>query len=382
MPRVLFILQDLSQVLVPDDVIRHCLVAAKGSPATIPEQCDIQRVHAESIGEADHGGCDLVLLDYRNPVDHETPSAVMATPAGVPVILLVAENSRGIVDDSIDCLEYAVVAHTSDLRAELTEAVNRAAQRHVLQKIHQELTRARQVQSAMLPATTPRIPGFEVAARSIPAGLVGGDFYEFASPVEGIHDFLIGDVTGHGFNAAIRMAETQAYFRSYMGNNDEMSPVDVLHEVNGLMTATCSEVPLFASAMIVRLDADRRTVSWAGAGHQGYLQYASVESIVMAASGPVLGCYAEAEFRMSEELPLREEDRIVLVTDGISETRSDQSKELFGVDRMLEELDRHSDAAPDHALKMLMMSVREFRGFATPKDDITVVLIHATSQEK
>src|SRR6185369_14974069 len=73
-----------------------------------------------------------------------------------------------------------------------------------------ELTCAAAVQAKLLPRSTPDLPGFEIAARCVPAHQVGGDFYDWQEMAPGILSVTLGDVMGNGMAAAMLMATVRA----------------------------------------------------------------------------------------------------------------------------------------------------------------------------
>ncbi len=218
-----------------------------------------------------------------------------------------------------------------------------------------------------------------MAARIQNARIVGGDFYDFATTPERNHCFIIGDVTGHGLNAALRMAETQAYFRAFLRcpGKESVDPASVLRRVNTLLTASCAEMPLLATAMIVALDVETSSFVWAGAGHQGYLLRGTGEIEPLHSTGPVLGCVDETDYTTVGPRQIQPGDAILLATDGIAETCSSRVR-LFGRDRMLDCVRLHPAETSAETLQRLFEQAQDFRGSTIQKDDMTAVLIRVT----
>ena len=84
----------------------------------------------------------------------------------------------------------------------------------------------------------PQLPGVEIAARTIPAREVGGDFYDFVELPDGQIGLVIGDVTDKGVPAAMVMAATRSVLRA--SAQRVVSPGEVLGRVNELM---CPDMP-------------------------------------------------------------------------------------------------------------------------------------------
>jgi sigma-B regulation protein RsbU (phosphoserine phosphatase) len=108
------------------------------------------------------------------------------------------------------------------------------------QDLTQELNEARKIQMGMLPQSVPEISGFRIVAYSIPAMVVGGNFYDFIPLGEdrlGVVNKLgvvIGDAEGNGFPAALLMTMTLTDFRSLAPRH--VFPAEVLNSVNSIRT--------------------------------------------------------------------------------------------------------------------------------------------------
>lgn len=374
-PQVLVIQQDPSDHRFLDDTtIRNCLSHAGCLSPMDTDDCAIERIQPESFSTTRGAGFDLVILEYQQESDSTDSSRFRQLET--PVILLVEECDRQQAEVFSQKPEFDVVVRTSDLEYRLSECFSRVALKTSVERTRRELSRARLAQRALLPSEDPTIPGFDVAGRIQPARIVGGDFYDFATTKDDNNCFLIGDVTGHGLNAALRMAETQAYFRAFLRcpGAESVDPASVLHRVNGLLVASCADMPLLATAMIVSLCAKSGSFVWSGAGHQGYLLRSSGEIEPLHSTGPVLGCVDGIEYSTIGPRQLEIGDAVLLATDGIAETCSTRVK-LFGRDRMLDCIRNHADHTSAETLEILFEQAREFRRPTAQKDDMTAVLI-------
>ncbi|MFB9909172.1 PP2C family protein-serine/threonine phosphatase [Allokutzneria oryzae] len=124
---------------------------------------------------------------------------------------------------------------------------------------------AETLQRAMLP-TLPRSPGIRVCARYRPASRgvnVGGDWYDAFVRPDGRVVLTVGDVTGHGIDAALMMGQLQKALRAYAIEGH--GPAATLRLVHQLMRT--QQTTLFATAVIAELDPGTGALRWAGAGH-------------------------------------------------------------------------------------------------------------------
>src|SRR2546425_6405933 len=99
--------------------------------------------------------------------------------------------------------------------------------------MNREAEEARAIQQALLPKSSPYIPGFAVSGLSVPARAVGGDWYDFIPFEDGSWGLVLADVSGKGMAAALLMSATRATLRSLAQAN--CSPAEVLRKLNDLL---------------------------------------------------------------------------------------------------------------------------------------------------
>src|SRR5450759_5369019 len=96
-----------------------------------------------------------------------------------------------------------------------------------------EAQEARAIQQALLPKSSPYIPGFVVSGLSVPARAVGGDWYDFIPFPDGRWGLVLADVSGKGTAAALLMSATRGVLRSLAQTGS--GPAEVLTRLNQLM---------------------------------------------------------------------------------------------------------------------------------------------------
>ena len=133
------------------------------------------------------------------------------------------------------------------------------------QDLTQELDEARKIQTGMLPQSVPEISGFQIAAYSMPAMAVGGDFYDFIPLGDDRLGVVIGDAVGHGFPAALLMTMTLTDFRSLAPRY--VFPAEVLNSVNSRLIRSMRTKKLVTSIYAV-LDLTIKRLMCAMAGMQ------------------------------------------------------------------------------------------------------------------
>jgi PAS domain S-box-containing protein len=199
--------------------------------------------------------------------------------------------------------------------------------REALQQMLAEQTAVAEVhQRALLPRELPRIAGLSFDAEyraSTEAGLVGGDWYDATVLRDGRILFSIGDVLGHGLDAAIDMGRARQSILAAAANAPE--PAEILRRANRVMHMQ----NIIATALVGIVDLAEKTVTLASAGHPPPLVRAARGTArQLAPSGIPLGVATELECE-SLTLPIHAGDTLVAYTDGLTEFARDvESAEL------------------------------------------------------
>ena len=138
------------------------------------------------------------------------------------------------------------------------------AEQEQRQRMTRESEEARIIQQALLPKVSPYVPGFAISGLSVPAGDIGGDWYDFIPFNDGCWGLVLADVSGKGTAAALLMSATRAMLRSLADTCS--SPAETLQKMNQLMV---EDFPLgrFVTLIYAILDPKNRTLKFANAGH-------------------------------------------------------------------------------------------------------------------
>lgn len=236
------------------------------------------------------------------------------------------------------------------------------AERDVMDREAQE---ARVIQQALLPKSSPYIPGFVVSGLSVPARAVGGDWYDFIPFSDGRWGLVLADVSGKGTAAALLMSATRGMLRSLAETH--CNPAEVLTKLNELLVG---DFPAgrFVTLVYAVLDPAARTVTFANAGHLLPLFIdASGERFLDTERGMPLGlsCGDYSESRVN----LPEGSRLVFYSDGITEAVNENEEE-YGLKRLV----RHA-ARPDASAVSIVEDVRAFANGTGVRDDASVVFL-------
>jgi sigma-B regulation protein RsbU (phosphoserine phosphatase) len=251
------------------------------------------------------------------------------------------------------------------------------AQGRQLAAVDQEMRSAREIQTSILPRELPGIPGVTVAARYLPLANVAGDFYDVVALDAYAVAVLVADVSGHGVPAALIASMVKVAFTSAL--HDTRDPGAVLTRMNATLSGMFARSYVTAACGVI--DTRERRFLYALAGHPPplLLDRTRGTSVALDERGIVLGFTASATFTTAS-VPLAADARLVLYTDGVTETPADD--DFFGFERLdaLTVADRGT--LPEVFADRVVRSLREFARSEDPAydtgfahDDVTLVVV-------
>ena len=236
-------------------------------------------------------------------------------------------------------------------------------------EIEQDMRLARDIQQGLLLEAVPRLRGWEISAISIPARDLGGDLYDFLPLGDGWHGIMIGDVSGKGLPAALRMAVARTVFRHAARRGEPPGPT--LADTN---RGVLSEIPQGMVTMLYALlDTRRGVLRVANAGHN-YPVVINGQVAELELSGLPLGVDGDSEYE-EQVATLDHGDTVVLYTDGVVET-VDANEEPFGESRLCRLLAGCRGLGAQDVLDRVFDQLAAHRGTSgAPADDVTVVVL-------
>jgi len=183
------------------------------------------------------------------------------------------------------------------------------------------------IRAALTPATLPELPDVDAAAAFVPSEHgVSGDFYLLTNGPDGATVAIVGDVVGHGPEAARLATFVRARFAAFAASTSD--PAELLTLVNGALAELSGRERELVSAICLRFAAAEDRLSWAVAGHPLPLRLPGLEELRYEGDTFLLGAGPELELRNTETVLGREEG-VVLYTDGATDVR--RRGELLGI---------------------------------------------------
>jgi len=321
---------------------------------------------------------DLLLMDLNYTRDTtsgreglELLDDVRARDAALPVVVM---TGWGSIDTAVEAMRrgargYLPKPWDNDALIEIVrrEVDEGRAARRAEAHATREWTDARAIQQALLPKSSPFIPGFAVSGLSIPAGAVGGDWYDFISFDDGCWGLVLADVSGKGTAAALLMSATRGMLRSLAQTCS--GPGEVLTRLNRLLVEDFPSGK-FVTMLLAVLNPTTRELTFSSAGHlRPLLVDEQGARFLDSERGMPLGL-GTGEFSESR-VQLSKGSRLVFYSDGITEATG-LSDEEYGAERM-----RDHVLQPEASAESILADVRVFANGQGLQDDATVIFVRA-----
>jgi sigma-B regulation protein RsbU (phosphoserine phosphatase) len=239
------------------------------------------------------------------------------------------------------------------------------------QRLSQEMALAHDLQMKLLPAVSVVAPSATVAARVVPAESVGGDFYHLFRVGHGKTGVMIGDVSGHGYRAALIMALTMSASAIHAQTNDD--PGDTLGAVLQSLREELTSTEMFISTLYAVVDPRAGELRFANAGHpHAFIVRADGAIERLVATAPPLGMVDDPPGTAT--VPWNAGDLLLLFTDGVTDAR-DRAGQRLGEDEVLVAVRRAQGATPDALLARIFDRLRAHLGDVPARDDLTVLAL-------
>ena len=262
------------------------------------------------------GGLDVLQIIRAKNLDM---GVVLTAPMGLEQIAINAlrHGADDYLRKPFDGAEFQAALDRTIARLTLARQ-NAALRRH----LGIELARAGDAQSEILPPADPQIPGFELAARCVPAGEgeVGGDFYDWQLLHPSMLSLVVGDVMGKGMPAALMMATVRAVLRAVVPQN---APAAALQRAAVTLEPDLARSGSFVTLFHAQLDVTTARLTYSDAGH-GFVLFRRANGSLedLGHVGLPFGVLAD-EIYQEESIQLAPGDALVVYSDGLTQALPD-----------------------------------------------------------
>jgi sigma-B regulation protein RsbU (phosphoserine phosphatase) len=324
------------------------------------EGSDREGVRSRDVGDAD----SFLSVPIRY-----TPPAGEARTVGV--INLIGRKHGGRFTASDQKLLSAIA---SQVGAALEN--NRLIQESLAQeRVAREMELAHNLQMKLLPAVE-KFDGADVAARVKPAESVGGDFYHLFKLPAGRIGVMIGDVSSHGFPAALIMALSMSaatIYASEFGN-----PAKVLRHVDDALRGELESTEMYLTLFYGVIDFANGRLVYSNAGHpHAFVVRGNGNNTRLGATDPPLGIAGPEAYGEEEVAWSSADDILVLFTDGLSGTLAADGTGEKGEAIVLAEVAANRDKTSNQIVEALFELTSPQHVPSIPSDDRTAIILRA-----
>lgn len=254
--------------------------------------------------------------------------------------------------------------------AQIIENARLFEEQQELLRMQHEMQVALDIQTNLLPAAAPDVPGYDIAGLTIAAQVVGGDHFDYIAMDDGRWALCVGDVVGKGLPAALVMANLQATLRAQALMTPSVKAC--LEGANRLMYHSTNR-RTFVTLIYGVLDPVAHRFTYGNAGHNPPYR-CTADGVAMLSRGDFALAGMRATTYAETILSLAPGDRLVLYSDGVVEARN-TAGDLYGEERLERILRDHRNASSQALIDAVLADVRVFTGTAPQADDITLLAV-------
>ena len=274
-------------------------------------------------------------------------------------------------------LHIPVLVHGSTLRDDQDKIIGNMAFITNLSEQKKSLTLAGEVQKSLLPQTSLQLHGLDIAGRTVACDEIGGDYFDFLQEYEcaGNHfGAVVGDVTGHGVDAALLMTTARAFLRVRASQCGGISLITT--EMNRHLAMDFLNTGRFMTLFYLSIDPEDRSLRWVRAGHDAAIVYDPDADTFEELMGTGLALGVDQNFVYEDYLKtgLRPGQIIAVGTDGIWET-CNRNGEMFGKLRFREVIRQNARQSADQIIEAVYNELNRFKMGLKQADDITLVVV-------
>ncbi len=240
------------------------------------------------------------------------------------------------------------------------------------ERLASEMRLAHDLQMKLLPSGEIVAPEAVCAVRVEPAEGVGGDFYNLFRLGNGRTGILVGDVSSHGYRAALIMALVMSATAIHAQTTAD--PAELMTALLATLEEELRETEMYLSLCYAVVDREAGTIRWTNTGHpHAFVIGADGTASRLDATDPPLGLGPDA-FHVSARAWDAGRDLLVLFTDGVSDARNARGESL-GETAVLDVLRARRKEVPSRIVDGVFSLVEGHMGRTRPHDDQAVVVL-------
>lgn len=295
---------------------------------------------------------------------------------GVPVPAGVEPDTGGTVAVAVIsaiCLALSVAFTQIERRRFLSGWRREHVRYRERLRMREEIEYARKIQLSMLPQGGPEVDWLDLAAASLPATEVGGDYYEYFKLSDSQLVLVIGDVAGHGLASGLLLSGVRSCL--YLLEEYLAAPVEILERLNHMVRRT-TDKRTYMTLLFAVLERGENCLTVVSAGHPPVLHYDTQAGVFheVGLGAPPLGTFLDARYEPVQQT-VSAGDLLVFYTDGMVEARNGNDQE-YGDDRLRKAVARAANSRTVRDIRDAVLGdLSNFKGDQEQADDMTLVVM-------
>jgi len=241
--------------------------------------------------------------------------------------------------------------------------------RLISESIISEKNQARGIQQSLLPSKPPDFEGYQIAAKSSAADIVGGDLYDFYNYAEDRLGLCIGDASGHGLPAALLTRDVITGLRMGLGPRQDI--IRIFTKLNRVIFRSVLSSH-FISLFYAELNRNGH-ITYVNAGHPAAILFQNGTIQNLNPTGMIFGAVKDMEIEKAT-INFEKNGILVLFTDAFFE-RQNSVGEMFGFERLENLIRVHHEKNVSELLNIIFETVYDFGKPAKWDDDATLLVI-------
>jgi sigma-B regulation protein RsbU (phosphoserine phosphatase) len=237
--------------------------------------------------------------------------------------------------------------------------------------LKKELELAARMQKMLIPDNRhmPRDPDIIVNGFYYPHYEVGGDYYDCLKLSGTKTGFCIADVSGKGISAAILMSNFQASLRALLTAHIDLELL--IHKLNSIIVSNAAGEK-FITFFVARYDHKNKVLEYINAAHNSPVLYNTISGEVshLNASCVGIGMLDDIPVVKKTEIPIEQYSKIVCYTDGLSELKGDDGKDI-GTKEIIRHISNNEPVAQNIQLMIKYLGIPDTNPYLF--DDVSII---------
>ena len=275
-----------------------------------------------------------------------------------------------------DGTRIPILIHGSKLRDDSGTIIGNMAFVTDLTEQKKALALAAELQKSLLPQYGVHVPGLDVAGRNVSCDEIGGDYFDFLDQKDYPNaplSIVVGDIAGHGVDAALLMTAARAFLRMRASQSGNIS--EIITEMNRHLASDILDTGRFMTLFYLAIDPVQKRLQWVRAGHDPAIIYDPGQNRFEELTGMGIALGVNEDFRYEENIKSGFADGqiIALGTDGIWEAFNKDGI-MFGKKRFREIIRRNARETAGNILDAVYEGLDQYTRGLKSDDDITLVV--------